>query len=293
MKCINPIIVFRAGEKDRRKEGVIYKQNVTVPCGKCFNCKRTKVQQWVFRLLEEDKVSSSSYFITLTYNTENLPWSKEGLPTLKKDDLQKYWKRLRKLEKDVKIKYYAVGEYGSLTFRPHYHAIVYNVSNTANIREAWKLAGRPLGNVHIGNVKGESVAYVCKYIDKNAQIPRWKGDDRVKEFSTMSNNLGASFLTKSVIKQYRTDLTRNFVLDGEKKIPLPKYYSNKIFEGHNNLKAIRTANIQKAEIEDEKKKLRAYENSGKNITYERWLFEEMKHDERKFNKNSKLFRNKI
>ena len=42
---------------------------IDVPCGKCPNCKKRRVNEWVFRLQEEDKVSSTSYFITLTYDT--------------------------------------------------------------------------------------------------------------------------------------------------------------------------------------------------------------------------------
>ena len=87
---------------------------IDVPCGKCPNCKKRRVNEWVFRLQEEDKVSSTSYFITLTYDTVVVPISPNGFMTLKKRDLQLFWKRLRKaIGKGPKIRYYAVGEYGS------------------------------------------------------------------------------------------------------------------------------------------------------------------------------------
>lgn len=55
--------------------------------------------------------------MTLTYDDDNCPLS------LDKTALQKFWKRFRKLV-DVPIRYFACGEYGSLNWRPHYHALV-------------------------------------------------------------------------------------------------------------------------------------------------------------------------
>ena len=75
----------------RKVETNIY----TLPCGKCPNCYARRISGWSFRLMEEDKVSSSSYFITLTY--DNPPMSENGFMTLKKSDFQKFMKRLRKL----------------------------------------------------------------------------------------------------------------------------------------------------------------------------------------------------
>ena len=44
---------------------------------------------------------------------------------LKKSDFQKFIKRLRK---DYDIKYFACGEYGDKTLRPHFHAILFGVN---------------------------------------------------------------------------------------------------------------------------------------------------------------------
>ena len=83
-----------------------------VPCGKCYHCKITKVNEWVTRMVLQSMYSKYVYFGTLTYAVtdsdvfrETSPllsrFNKENklLPTpivLRKDHLQKFFKRLRK-----------------------------------------------------------------------------------------------------------------------------------------------------------------------------------------------------
>lgn len=221
MVCDSP---YTAIKRDTVLNGKYYSEDVVVPCGKCPLCKKRRVASWVFRLEEEDRVSSSSYFITLTYDDNNLPKSENGYPTLNKKDFQNFMKKLRKCQKK-KIKYYAVGEYGEKRFRPHYHAIVFNVMDVETLSESWSN-----GSIHMGTVTGGSVTYTTQYIDKNITIPSFDGDDRSKEFSLMSQGLGKSFLTPEMIKYYQDDISRMYVsrYDGV-KTPMPRYYKNKIF----------------------------------------------------------------
>ena len=165
-----------------------------VPCGRCPPCKKRKVQQWVFRMMQEEKVSESSHFITLTYNTDNVPISENGFMTLDKADWQKFMKRLRK-RNTKKLRYYAVGEYGGKTDRPHYHAIIYNLDHEDLIAESWKI-----GTVHIGTVSGSSIAFTTKYIDKEKRIPMFERDDRLREFSLMSKGLGKNYINEKSIQ---------------------------------------------------------------------------------------------
>jgi hypothetical protein len=58
----------------------------------------------------------------LTYDDEHLPPNN----SLLKKDLQKFFYKLRQKIKPIKIRYFAVGEYGSnKTKRPHYHIILF------------------------------------------------------------------------------------------------------------------------------------------------------------------------
>lgn len=155
-------------------------------CGSCPDCRIARASDWSFRLMEQDKVSDSSLFITLTYDTKYVPITKAGFMSLDKRDLQLFFKRLRKGNQDVqrKLKYYAVGEYGGRTRRPHYHVIAFSTS-ISEVESAWQL-----GAAHFGIVTGASVGYTLKYITKNRSVPMHWNDDRVPEFSLMSKNWG-------------------------------------------------------------------------------------------------------
>lgn len=184
--------------------------------------------------MQEDKRSISAQFITLTYDTANVPITDKGFMCLDKRDLQLFFKRLRKAHYDPsqvqdpsapRIKYYAVGEYGGTTYRPHYHVILFN-ARIELIQEAWSL-----GSVHYGSVSGASVGYCLKYMVKDSKIPLHKNDDRVKEFALMSKGLGDNYLSEKMIKWHKEDIENRMYVnltDGQ-KCSMPRYYKNKIY----------------------------------------------------------------
>lgn len=200
---------------------------VQVPCGRCAKCIQRRINGWLFRLMQEEKVCSSAHFITLTYDDEHLKGSEEGLPTLCKADLQKYWKRLRKLHPDRKIKYFAVGEYGGTsTLRPHYHVILFN-ADEQQIIDAWSLDGKSIGHIHFGNVTYASVTYSLSYMFKRNDTIKFKE----KEFGVMSKGLGRSYLTKNIRKWHKADIEERVYinLDDGKRAAMPRYYRDKIY----------------------------------------------------------------
>lgn len=155
MNCKNPIIVANPAWTPRNGEPRGFK----VPCGKCMACRIAKRGEWVTRLICEHSYWPDSAFITLTYSDENLPDN----GTLVKADLQKFFKRLRKkLNKD--IKYYACGEYGDKTSRPHYHAIVFGLDYLDGrqvLPEVWFF-----GRTSSDPVTSDSIRYVAGYVEK-------------------------------------------------------------------------------------------------------------------------------
>lgn len=174
-----------------------------------------------------DKEAKSSLFITLTYNNNSVPMSSNGLMTLDKRDIQLFFKRLRK--RNEVFKYYAVGEYGSKTMRPHYHIIIFGLRDLNNLFLSWMKDGIPIGQIHIGDVKGASIAYTLKYIAKPGKIPIHARDDRNKEFSLMSKNLGINYITDETIRYHTTNLSANkLYTDDGYTIALPKYYRDKL-----------------------------------------------------------------
>lgn len=218
--CLTPIKV-----KARKNEDGMIRMHGSgiVPCGKCPKCKQRRANAWIFRLLQQEKNHRSSLFVTLTYSPETVPISKRGFMTLCKRDFQLFMKRLRKATGIKTIKYYACGEYGTDTWRPHYHAIMFDVTKD-QIAKAW-----PNGHIHIGQVTGASIGYTTKYICKDKRVPVHSNDDRVPEFSLMSKNLGKNYLTPQMVNWHRSNKASFVIVDGGFKQPLPRYYRDFIF----------------------------------------------------------------
>lgn len=243
--CFSPLTVRRREKSSRGYE------TAPVPCGKCFQCINRKRKGWTFRLQQEQKVADNSSFWTLTYNEENVPYNEYGQPTCRYDDLEKFFRRLRthidRKHPDYKhkLKYYAVSEYGSETYRPHYHAIMYNLPPTlskpdwdfiqesnAEAESVWKK-----GTVHIGQANGKSIAYVAGYVQhKIERAYKILNDDgslsedmREPERSFMSKKLGANFITPEMTKYLKGKLQPWVMIDGYKQ-SLPRYYKEKIFD---------------------------------------------------------------
>lgn len=141
---------------------------ITVPCGKCAECRKRARRDWSTRIQNEASMHEESCFITLTYNDENLPKvtvplcipyvdhknnkmcylisdvTTEEKATLRKTDVQLFLKRLRaRLLKEYgkKIRFYCVGEYGAKRSRPHYHLIIFG-HDFRKTRKAFRSNGR-------------------------------------------------------------------------------------------------------------------------------------------------------
>lgn len=206
------------------------------------------MSNWSFRLMQEEKVSTSAYFLTLTYAPEYTRITKNGFMGLSKDDFQRFVKRLRKRHEGntgKPLKYYAVGEYGGRFKRPHFHVILFNADiekiipkkyANAITRGEIKLDGRhPMdcldwhyGHCTVGTVSEASIGYTLIYISKPSRIPEHRNDDREREFGLMSKGLGANYLTKAMRLWHKADMEgRQYVaLADGKKASLPRYYRN-------------------------------------------------------------------
>jgi len=149
---------------------------VKVPCGRCLSCRLKRSQEWATRCMVEARYHDENCFITLTYRPEELIEGKYA-PTLYPKHLTDFWKRLRKeLSKDGKlIRYFACGEYGGQSRRPHYHACLFGFDFKDKVYHSTKMgntlyASRMLndiwshGNCTVGAFSFETAAYVARYI---------------------------------------------------------------------------------------------------------------------------------
>ncbi|QCS37355.1 replication initiation protein [Tortoise microvirus 91] len=198
--------------------------NVYVPCGKCPGCHSARASAWSFRMQQEAKISTSAYFVTLTYDTKHVPITPNGFMSLSKRDCQLFFKRLRKNWPQT-IRYYLAGEYGDSFNRPHYHVILFN-SDPQRIVDAW---GN--GDVHIADVNPKTCAYTLKYITKGRWKPMHKRDDRAPLFSLMSKGLGKNYLTEQMQDWHKANPAQRVYCTTSEgvKITMPRYYKDKIY----------------------------------------------------------------
>lgn len=172
------------------------KDYIEIPCGKCIGCRLEYSRQWANRMMLEAKYHSQSWFVTLTYDDLHVPRSYYGDPnsgealpslTLCKRDIQLFFKRLRK-QTGQNFRYYACGEYGENTHRPHYHFIIFgldlndlvflrrcdnfNYYTSDTIAKAWSEYDNYTGDrtsfgFHmVCEVSWETCAYVARYVTK-------------------------------------------------------------------------------------------------------------------------------
>lgn len=98
-----------------------------VRCGKCPDCIQHRRFEWCIRLQREIRYATApAWFVTLTYDNENLVYG-EKAPTLVKRDFVLFMKRFRKVvfkNHGYKLRFLGVGEYGGQFGRPHYHIVL-------------------------------------------------------------------------------------------------------------------------------------------------------------------------
>lgn len=236
MECTHPVPV-----KITKKNGRVVK--ISAPCGKCEACLVKKKQAWVFRLSQHFSHSDSAIFVTLTYEDRNLPRYSVGLDSdgvnsfhrvsdcastsvigVSKSDVQKFLKRLRKAVYPFKFQYFLCSEYGPNTGRPHYHMLLFNFPKTFDvwkyINDAWGL-----GFISISNVTPARISYVAKYCVN----PLVSDAVRPKTFMLCSKGIGRAYSDDLRNCEYHRRHMSPVIKKGDKVIPLPRYYREKIF----------------------------------------------------------------
>lgn len=238
-----------------------------VPCGKCLSCRLSKSADWAVRCMLEAESHPSSYFVTLTYNDDTLPFNIDidtgelsGKSTVVKSDCQKFIKRLRKnYSYNNRIRYLCSSEYGGISFRSHYHFILfglilddlkfykksslgYNLYTSEFLNKCWSHRsrstdvidfygddGKPYsynGYVIVADVSFESCAYVSRYtMKKQGDSDPDIYDDFLmeKEFLTCSLKPGIGY---DYYMSHKSDIYKydSIILKDGKVVKPPKYF---------------------------------------------------------------------
>lgn len=236
MACEQPITAYRATHRGgpvtfKRPQAHTYEE-LKLPCGTCILCRTEQARQQAIRISHEAQMHERSAFVTMTYNDEHLPLhnslSGEGdrddypypwQPEKDRRHLSDFWKRVRFYlwEKHrLRLRYYAVGEYGDRSHRPHYHACIFGhdfldgaIEIQAPPRRLWtsplltELWGK--GNVAIGALSFETARYTASYVQKKlrskqkyVRLEESTGElvPLVQPKAFMSRNLGKTWWDK-------------------------------------------------------------------------------------------------
>lgn len=187
MPCQAPIPAWRPANggpllfKEAALNGHAYNR-IEVPCGTCILCREEQARQAAVRIYHESQQYADNSFITLTYADKHLPKHN----SLNYEHLTEFWNRLRALvrrrsKKDrtilPRLRYYAVGEYGDRTLRPHYHACIFGHAflhqrvilrttptllwTQPDLIQAWRY-----GHVSVGDLNFATARYTAQYICK-------------------------------------------------------------------------------------------------------------------------------
>lgn len=193
MKCESPI---------QLKSGLV------VPCGKCVLCLSHRRDEWSARLqLHTLSYDSMPFFVTLTYAPENRMYGSDDRPTICREHLRLFIKRIKdKFDLySSDFAYFGCNEYGDKFGAPHAHLILFGFLQledaykvgawTADslLQESWHDSeGKTLGFVYTGRADWSGIHYVTKYVLKFDGNEDYQGID--KPSMIYSRGLGSNWL---------------------------------------------------------------------------------------------------
>lgn len=217
---------------------------IDIACGRCIACRIDRGAQWGQRIMHEARMYDENWFVTLTYDDQELPRTPTGLPTLRPIDMVNFMKRLRRRqerENGHRFRFYQAGEYGEVTGRPHHHAILFGIHlsdiepvsaragaharyfRSMQVEDAWNH-----GAVILGGVTPETANYVASYVTKKitGEMAAEHYQGRTPEYATMSRRpgIGRAFLERYLSDMYPSDEIAIVGTDRTRKPP--RYYDD-------------------------------------------------------------------
>lgn len=202
---------------------------VEVPCGTCIGCREARGAEWALRCVHESKMHTSNWFATLTY--KDVP----DKGSLRKVDWQRFMYRLR--DAVGPVRFFMCGQYGSVTFRPHYHALFFGLRlDDVRLYGSSKRDDKALyvsamlerlwghGEVKLAAVTPGSVRYVTAYMGRSVlDAERCDMLGIEPEFQLMSRRPG---IGKPWLDSFGSDVYPDgyVTLKGGVKARAPRYY---------------------------------------------------------------------
>lgn len=235
MACLCPITVinprYRSLVKCRDKhvhdvpsfdrDGLPEDFKLTVPCGKCCECRKSRGKQWRTRLLHETLFGGHRrlWFVTMTLAPEVYDRFKDDPARAIRLFLERYRRKYGK-----SLRHWIITELGEARDRLHFHGIFFSprIPTFTDFTQMWSY-----GRIWVGWVNPKTVNYIVKYITKLDL----KHVDFVPQVFT-SPGLGACYvlnpdnrawLRSRPVDEALTCITHNC------RAALPRYYYLKVF----------------------------------------------------------------
>lgn len=234
MSCLYPISIVNPSRHYKDDMPVLMR----VPCNHCPECMRIKQDEWFFRgvieYLHYKKKGGATYFVTLTYNNESLPYlsitakdSGEVYQVVKcfsARHIRNFIKYFRMLLKKngyewKGMKYLVCSEFGEKKGRPHYHILLHLPFHIPIrtlirlLRQAWPHGYISRSKQGFEVVSHKGIRYVMKYISKDMDFFKqsaWFGNDNIDVESELykdalprhwqSMHYGESFIDDVILK---------------------------------------------------------------------------------------------
>lgn len=233
MRCFHPINVrqwYESADGEKKQSNSYH----LVPCGKCVACLSRRRNDWSYRLAQEQKSSSYSFFLTLTYNDDEIPVStRDGkfYYVFNKKHVQDYIKRVRyyigEMSYKLSCRYLAVSEYGKKTLRPHYHMqfFVYGDDSLKYFKSICKIleSNWTYGYFQRKPTNAANIHYVTKYCIKSLDDQNEKCLDTA--FILCSKNPYLGYKAEENLEKQGLEPV---VFNNGFKSAMPRIYRNKL-----------------------------------------------------------------
>lgn len=177
--CLNPSFVWVLKGPKHEK--------IPVPCKGCWQCRASRLNDYVGRCLCEAGYAKAITTITLTY----APRLDLADKIITPEHFQAFIRALRR--RGHKLRYIATGEYGALKGRAHFHAILFwydpkpnrdypNPTLTPEMPHKqnfhfesgiWDHGHAFADNMSPNEIDERSIRYVCKYLLKEQDTDTW------------------------------------------------------------------------------------------------------------------------
>lgn len=245
MQCCDPIYIEKSFKE---QDGVSIAKRIAmgrpaekfvgfVPCGRCIHCMTRRRRAWQFRLGSELHAPdvTGAIFMTLTRTDE---YNNKMRNSLSKKELQNLIKKVR--NSGESFRYYAIGEYGPSTHRPHYHLLLYATgqSTKESVTQSFRyyyaefkrygqewIRKQEHGFIAAAEVTPARVGYITHY-HINPKTPPHVGSEPC--FAIQSQGLGKCYIENPIILK-EIALRKDYMikdLQGN-TMTLPPYYRKK------------------------------------------------------------------